>query len=325
MNLETVKKNLEAAGENLCSELKQVRSMQCAEKPFALFWASGAVKEAIAYAGQSRGAAIEIKTSFQKSISELYNTSKTWNHCLSKPFGYPGDYLILEWIYDCLPHPETETAAGKIVDCWGLSQELPRAVAARKSILRSILEDYSRNLTGRAKVLSIASGSARELREMMPSLLSRLEVELLDMDARSRAFVKHYFKSQPVPPSVKYIQADALVGGNADEIIKEESPFNLIYSFGLFDYLKDEMLIASANSFIPMLADDGKFIFALKDKRYYNATVYDWFYNWRFVPRVFDDGFKLAEAVGLKVEKSYITDGQTIGIYECTKKSATPG
>ncbi len=319
--IETCARELEAAGWELCEKLARARSISCVDARFAEFFGSGIVHEAHLMAAESLKNDVQLKRACRQGFSWLYSEGKTWNHCLAKPFGYPGDFAVLEMVYDQRPHPETKSAAAIFSDVWGLSQELPRAVAARKDALRSYLEDVAGQTNdGRLKVLSVAAGGARELRDMLPSLFSRLDVTLLDSDPRALRFAESGFTDRIEAPALATVVGDAVRGqGGYEPQLTAGGPFNLIYSFGLFDYLKDEYLVGCVRRFLPYLADGGKFLFCLKDRRYYDAWVYDWFYDWKFVPRTIDDGPRLAADLGLKVTKTLIIEGRTIGIFVCER------
>ncbi len=310
--------------ERFSRKIAEARSLGCVEACFAEFMGSAVIQQCRELpwdSKESKERLRSLRTLFRKSVDGFYEMAHTGRHCLEKPFGYPGDFAVLEQIYDCAPARATMTAAGKIVDVWGLSQELPRAVAARKDILRSILEDFVRHWEGpeAATVLSIASGGARELREMLPDLLYKIDVSLLDMDSRALGFVEHCFSAYAKKPKIAYYQADALNGGQALETLKKMRPFDLIYSFGLFDYLEDKLLLDCAHSFLPLLKPGGLMVFCLKNREHYDAFVYNWFYDWKFVPRTTDDGYRLAQTMGLRVEQTYVVEGRAIDVFLCRK------
>jgi hypothetical protein len=74
------------------------------------------------------------------SLVHLSDEARTWKHILTKPYGYPGDYAVLELVYDGAAHPDTRAPWAAQVDVWGIRSELPRAVAARKNALRYWME-----------------------------------------------------------------------------------------------------------------------------------------------------------------------------------------
>jgi hypothetical protein len=253
------------------------------------------------------------KAQLRAALPAFYRYAGGW--CLSKPYGYPGDFRILEAVYNGQFHVEPD-AVNVAIDRWGLSLHLPLAVRARKNALRWWL---SRTLNGgEGRLLSIACGSARELRELDSPLLASWEVVLLDFDPRALHAAMGDFGARPEVPSVSPVCLDVLRAGPEDLTVLG-APYDIIYSFGLFDYLKDDLLLACASRFTPLLADGGRFVFALKDHRYYDAWFYDWFFDWRFVPRTLDDGPRIAEALGLRVTETLVLESRTIGIFVCER------
>lgn len=257
----------------------------------------------------------EVKNYFREGLGGFLKLSGSGRHIMNRPFGYPGDFQILEQVYDCHCSPATTDARGAQVDKWGLANGLPKAVINRKNALRVYLENKIASSDKKLSLLSIASGSARELRELDEGLFSNLNVTLVDFDQKAMDFAVKELTSRPTQLELKSFVGDAVKGG--DFLAQLNKPHDIIYSFGLFDYLPDKLVIKCIHNFKKLLTPESEFIFCLKDHRYYDAFFYDFFHDWKFVHRIGEDGHLLAEEAGLRVEKELITDGQVIWIYIC--------
>ena len=242
--------------------------------------------------------------------SGIYDRARLLKHAIDKPYGYSGDFNILEHIYDRSCFVESASGPGEALDQWALTSTLPVAVRSRKNILRNVLDQEICN--GRTRILSVASGGFRELRELPESVVSRATVDLLDNDQSGFDFMQS--KCQPsFFEKVQFIKDDAL------NINSSLGVYDIVYSFGLYDYLPDKYLDRSIRGVIGSMERDGLFIFCLKDHRYYSPWFYDMFCDWRFVSRVREDGFKIAKRNGLEIVGEYMTEGNTICVYVCKK------
>ena len=113
---------------------------------------------------------------------------------------------------------------------------------------------------------------------------------------------------------------DAIAGGDVVDAAGSDGPFDIIYSFGLFDYLSDDFLLHTVRNFLPLLAEGGQLIFCLKDRRHFDSLPADWLYNWRFVARTADDGPRLASALDLKVAQTWYVRDRCIAVWACERR-----
>lgn len=316
LEIEPVLESLGKDCKRLLTEIQTIRDIECVDGVFGRFIGSNSFKTAIDLGGKSRKNNKLIRNFLRTELSELYETAWVWKHSISKPFGYPGDFAVLELVYNHMAHQNTPSAVGQWIDKWSISTALPRAVKARKNALRYYLETFIKERMdfGKQEILSIACGSAREIRELPKKALENAKFHLLDHDERALDFVRSVMRSRPEEHHLNFIEADALKPYNTD------TKFDLIYSFGLYDYLQDKHLNQSINVALNHLKEDGTFLFALKDNRFYPQWFYDWFYDWRFVSRIVEDGYQIADVNGLKVVDLITVETGTINLFVCKRK-----
>lgn len=295
-------------------------SVAAVEIAHADFLGSRAVQSARASAGDIdafRG----LTEAAWRGLERFHEVCGTARHAMTRPFGYPGDYAILELVYDRRPHASSSTAAGRLADAWFAATPLALAVSARKDVLSSVLEERALAAGRPLRILSIAAGAARELREMSPHALQFVESTLVDRDPRPLEFARVSLGAVAPTHRVRTVVGNAIAGGDVVGEVGSGGPFDIIYSFGLFDYLNDELLLQTARNFLPLLADGGQVVFCLKDRRYYDWLPADWLYDWRFVPRTADDGPLLAQALGLRVAKTWLVGGRCIAVWACERST----
>ena len=292
-------------------------SVASIEVAHAEFLGSPAVQTARTLAGDDTFR--ELTKAARRGLERYYEVCGTAHHALERPFGYPGDYAILELAYDRRPHASSRTAAGQFADAWFASAPLARAVSARKDLLASVFEERALAADRPLRILSIAAGAARELREMSPQALKSVEATLVDRDPRPLEFARLSLSAVAPSHRVRTVVGDAIEGGDVVDEVGSDGPFDVIYSFGLFDYLSDEHILQTVRNFLPLLADGGQVIFCLKDRRHYDWLPAAWLYNWRFVPRTADDGPRLALELGLRVTKTWLVGEGCIAVWACER------
>ena len=96
--------------------------------------------------------------------------------------------------------------------------------------------------------------------------------------------------------------------------------FDLVYSFGFFDYLSDDLIIHSLNLCRASVTPYGSVLFPLKMDSKFRHWFYDVFMDWRFVKRELQDGFRLAESAGLEVVELLETENESVVFYHCVPR-----
>jgi len=314
---------LTIVGEEFSSKVLTARTKHCVAGHYARLRGNNIIQALIPFALSSKEANKMVGMVFRNSMKAIYEQSGIMNQSLNKPYGNPGDFSLLELVYEESAHPYSTTAVGRAIDQWAIHSGLATAVVDRKNALRLFIEEFGkvRNQSGvRSNILSIASGAARELRELPLDVLEHFNVKLLDIDPKGMAYAKAFFDTRPVALNVETIEANALSSDTAARLV-EQGLNDLVYSFGLYDYLNDELLLKSIAVGLDTLKQEGTFIFCLKDHRFFDAWLYDWMMNWRFYPRVKADGIKLAEQAGLEVEEIYTVEGKAVNVYICKRQS----
>ena len=303
---------------NLC---KGGRSSSCFSSALSLLRSDPRITAALHFLEGNKALRNPVVEAFRDGMPEFYRHARALLHGLEKPFGYPGDFSVLEFVYDQAPHPDSPSTLGRSLDRWAENLTLPRAVRERKNFLRFWLERYAATFddasTTKPHVLSIAAGAAREIRDMQSSLRDNLSITLLDADDRGMSFALAMLKRDPRWKLPTKIVADAVMK-DFRKALPRGQEWSVIYSFGLVDYLPDSLTVRLLKRCASILAPDGRLLFCIKDARYYDPWVYDWLFDWRFVPRTREDGHALAQKAGLQVLREYMIEDGVITIYECS-------
>lgn len=217
-----------------------------------------------------------------------------WLHrARHKPFGYPGDYEVMNFIYE--RDFEGPTLFARAVGHAFAQTPVALAVRCRKDLMRRELEATlrERGAAGRpVRFLSIASGPARELQELLAGLdelPAPLEIVLFDQDKGALAHA--YRRLRPL--------ADARFPGRVRIVFLNESikrllrdrhlfdafgGFDAVYSCGLFDYLQHATAVGLARSLQAAAAPGGRVLIAnMVDHR--SRWIMEHHLDWRLLYR----------------------------------------
>lgn len=216
------------------------------------------------------------KELFREMVYPWQSESIIMKRALDKPRGYPGDYMMLEYIYGNKP---VSKGIGYYLDNGFLNSQLTNAVRNRKTKMSGLLGD---ELYGRknVKVLNLASGSCRELRELNVGALDNATITCVDFDDEALNYSKKMINSV----NVAFLKEDIVeIAKNGKISVVEDK--DLVYSIGLIDYFPDRLLIKLVGAILQNLKSGGKVILTIKDRDRYNPVQEDWLADWKFVPR----------------------------------------
>lgn len=232
----------------------------------------------------------EIKQQFRSMLGNWLYQSYIMKHALDKPHGYPGDYKLLEIIYD---NNEISEGYAKYFDRYFLDNPYAVAVRNRKNLMRKILNDFIMlySQKSRIEILNLASGSCREILELLEDGIcysGQLVFSCVDFDDEALMFSKKIFENVAQNIKVNMIKENILnLGNKPDHYFPIFNGKDLVYSIGLADYLPDRVLRKIIQFSYSILNPGGKLIIAFKDRdKNRNAPLPpDWYCDWTFVPR----------------------------------------
>ncbi len=228
--------------------------------------------------------------------------SKIVAHAFLKPSGYPGDYGLLEIIYDNMTLSE---GFGYCADKTFLEDSYARAVRSRKDKMKKILGEFMKNCQSPADILSIACGSSREVREMFSENefdgSKKIRFTLMDRDQEALNFSKKILKDSPGNVKYKYMNHNVYdYVDQPEEYYKIIGKKDLIYTTGLADYLRPGTLKGLISFGYNLLKPGGKLVIAHKDSKNYKPLTPDWFCDWRFHLRDEPEVVDIVKSSGIK-------------------------
>lgn len=198
-------------------------------------------------------------------VTPEFNHGPVWHRSYFKPAGYPGDFEIMNYVYDW--QREGADVYEQLMHRVGL--DVAECIGTRMHVVRKVIGDVVRAHTGEtpARVMSLGCGSAREVELYLKdpdAPQGPISFTLIDQEANALAYA--YDHAYPLTLSAKpqaKVQAlnvsftDVLRGG---AWLDEAGPQDLIYSVGLIDYLIDRRARALAARLYERLAPGGLLI-----------------------------------------------------------------
>jgi extracellular factor (EF) 3-hydroxypalmitic acid methyl ester biosynthesis protein len=206
-----------------------------------------------------------------RHVQEHLMQSPGLRRAYEKPFGYPGDYEVMNATYERFFDGATLFARAVGL---GFSETLCyRAVRYRKDLVkRQIKALLSRRAgsQGPVRVLSIGAGPAQELHELfqeMDDLPAPLEVVLFEQDKNALA---HAFRRLTPSVEARFPGRVRLVflHDSIKRLLRDGSlfspfgKFDLVYSVGLLDYLQRRTAIVLTRHLAQAAAPGGQLLVA---------------------------------------------------------------
>lgn len=241
----------------------------------------------------------KMKDNFRYLIGHWLYKSKFMERAYRRPRGYRGDYYLMEMMYN---NKLLSEGIGIYFDRWFLNNPYAIVVRNRKERMKELLKIFLKEtILPTVNILNIASGSCREIRELLDDkqLKKELKFTCVDFDEEAINFSKSNLRSLPENIRISFLKENVTKLINSEEHAKLFGKQNLIYSTGLADYLPDRVLKGIIVFAFSILYPNGKLIFTHKDKDKYKPVPLDWVIDWMSEPRNVSDLIRLVENSGI--------------------------
>lgn len=193
-------------------------------------------------------------------------------HTYLKPYGYAGDFEIIEKIYAQKRH------ANPVIDAWDQFYDRMDACDAVRNRKKYFKEVMVKALASNAKnVLILGSGPCMDLFEYLTENPDNtLQFTCVDIDATAIRYASE--KNAAFMNHITFINRNIFRFTSADS-------YDLIWSAGLFDYLTDDQFVFILKKMRAFLSQDGKMIIGNfsenNPSQYIMELIGDWYLNHR--------------------------------------------
>lgn len=219
---------------------------------------------------------------FRGALYHLLNQSLVLSRALTKPFGYPGDFIMLQTLYD--NKPISSTKLGRYLDQFFFDDELAKAVVNRVEVMGDRVVEFIKNSKkDELNILNIASGSGFELKKITEqSFGKKVTYHCFDQEVASLCHIAKHFQGKNPDVDIKLYKQDIRTFFRDWQ---GDNNFDFVYNIGLADYLPDRILGSLVKEALEHLGNNGIFVLAHKDYMTFPHHHPSWLYDWNFIHR----------------------------------------
>ena len=232
----------------------------------------------------------KLKMFFIEWFRDDFVKGKYMKHSLAKPYGYAGDFEIIDMIYQNNPISQ---GLDRLYDNYFQMSTICVAVRNRKEDFKRIIEKFVRERPGRAlKIMDLASGPCRDVFELLSGPLAEnqeVEFHCYDSDAKALQYARQFLKKNV---NVKFYEQNAVrIALMKDVQSKINHTYDLIYSTGLFDYLDYRVSSRLVSNLKNLLNANGVLAIADVHEKFSNPSIYfmEWAADWYLIYRPADE------------------------------------
>ncbi len=232
----------------------------------------------------------------------------------SKPRGYAGDFMSIEWMYDDIYGGANEL--GRLLDRMFTKMPPVRAVRNRRALLAGRIVSSVQRHGAATGIMSLACGPAREVFDAF-SLLPPEQwprATLLDIDAEALTLVGERSRELGLDQTVDLVQGNLMRLALGREELKIP-PQHLIYSIGLIDYFNDEFVVALLHWIYERLALGGEVILGNFHPCNPAKALMDYVLEWKLIHRSEDDMRRLFAASPFGVCSEIVFEEEQINLF----------
>jgi hypothetical protein len=232
----------------------------------------------------------KIKSAFRMEIKYFIDKSLLIQRGLTKPLGHPGDFRLIEMVYDNISNSKGIGLGG---DRYMLEEDgYVEAIRIRKDIMRKQLSSFIEKSPKKSlNIINLGCGSCREIKELLNNSKfthKRINFTLIDWDEKALDFSKISLKKYQKNTNINFTFRQEDVRGfyrNPDRYKHIFKNQDFIYTIGLPDYIPDLIFGGITECCFDLLGKTGALVIAHKNIKTNESLASDWFCDWNFYPR----------------------------------------
>jgi hypothetical protein len=228
---------------------------------------------------------------FRETIKSILNENTLIGHAFVKPYGYPGDFILIDKIYNFEVNEDSRYKKWDLLFHW---QPATNAVRNRKDFFIK----YCKNLylkKENPRVLILGSGPASDVYEFLTRHKgdNNISFDLIDFDQAAIDFSMK--KNAKFSGQISYNRINALR-------FNSYKLYDLIWSAGLCDYFKDKHFTFLIRKYINCLAKDGEMVISNFSTKNPSKKLMETVLNWYLNSRTESDLFRIASDANIDNE-----------------------
>ena len=227
----------------------------------------------------------ELGTRIQEEILPYMLLTKNGERWYSKPRGYAGDFMSIEWIYQ--DRAEGAGRLGPVIDRCFLDVPAAKAVRNRRGLLlEEIQKTMAETQEGPTRVLSMACGPAREIFDTFEKLADprQLMATCLDVDMQALAHVADIRDKRKLKSNIRLENSNLVYLVRGQQKL-DLPPLDLAYSIGLIDYFNDPFVVKLLDFVYDHLRPGGRVILGNFHPSNPSKAFMDHVLDWKLIHR----------------------------------------
>jgi len=231
---------------------------------------------------------------YQQMFYDLFgpNIEINW-HIYRKPLGYSGDYLAMNYIYDYYKNKFLGNSTfEKLINHYTCNIPFSNSNIERKDFFRKQIMLEIAKKREKARILSVGSGPARELIELLINneIKSPAVFTCFDFEEKALKYVRDEIgkvsEGNKKFITIHYVQDDVLniivKKDTRDKIANQD----LIYVSGIFDYLGNQFCSRLTKQLFQLLKNGGTLIICnASTKNYCHRAYFEMLGEWKMFYR----------------------------------------
>jgi extracellular factor (EF) 3-hydroxypalmitic acid methyl ester biosynthesis protein len=265
----------------------------------------------------------QLKRIFENRYRRFFLFGEYPKWVYAKPFGYAGDFKIIDNIYKNSP---ISNGFDRLWDNYFLQMTASKATRIRKEDLKRFIKDFIQKNSNRPlRIMNLASGPAREIKELHEEnsreSLSDVNIDCYDFDNRAIEYAKNLLDNVN---NVNFYQKNAIRLALKKDITKEiPYKYDFIYSAGLLDYFDDRVSVSLIKNLRCLLNEGGVMVIANFGDKFENtsAGLMEWATEWYLIYRKPDELISSFLNAGFKNEDLEVISQPSRVIHYCLARN----
>lgn len=251
------------------------------------------------------------KKYYQSELSPIFFMDAFNEYLYEKPLGYPGDFVMMEYIY--LDNYIGDTTFIRLLHRFTLSVPIARAIINRKEYMKGKIRGTMEKFGNNGKVLSIACGPAREMVEYFSEakLPNKYQFCCVDFEELALALVNKEVARLEADRNKKFnvrtFQCNVIDLIKNKEMQKGLRNQDLVYCIGLIDYLSDKFASRLTEVLFDLLNSGGTLIMgniaSTNPSRANMEILGEWYINHRSKEDMMNLASEIRDAKEIYVEE----------------------
>jgi SAM-dependent methyltransferase len=244
----------------------------------------------------------KMKRFFISNCRSLIRLGKYNRHVIDKPYGYQGDFMIIEEIYRNSPKT---LGIERCMDNYFLKSAASIATRNRKENFKHYLSSFIHDSPRRnIRILDLASGPCTDIIEFydsMNGLEERVVMDCFEHDINAIQYSQEKLKEKKFSNQINFIQKNAIkiaLTKNVEFYLPQK--YDLIFSTGLFDYLDEKISTLLIRNLKRLLNPQGVLMISNYRDKWSNPSRHfmEWGGDWELVYRTQEDFVRMFRDAG---------------------------